>query len=111
MDKESNHCKVKAVVDTQKSRRRLLKSQFVSAESFRRKREKGASTTYKSGCFGSELPPFALQIYLLKVLLTIKILIKIVRNVNYETVHLGGKGRKMTGWPANYVADGFTPDV
>ena len=42
-------------------RRRLLKSQFVSAESSRRKREKGASTTYKSGCFGTELLPVALS--------------------------------------------------
>ena len=57
MDKERNRCKVKAVTDTQKRRRRLLKSQFISAESSRRKREKGASTTYKSGCFGTELPP------------------------------------------------------
>ena len=57
MDKERNHCKLKAVTDTQKRRRRLLKSQFISAESSRHKREKGASTAYKSGCFSSELPP------------------------------------------------------
>ena len=61
MDKERNRCKVKAVTDTQKRRRRLLKSQFISAESSRRKREKGASTTYKSGCFGTELPPVAAE--------------------------------------------------
>ena len=53
MDKERNRCKRKAVKDTQKRRRRLLKSQFLVAESSRRKREKDA-TTYKSGCFGSE---------------------------------------------------------
>ena len=54
MDKERNRCKRKAVKDTQKRRRRLLKSQFLIAESSRRKREKDA-TKYKSGCFGSEL--------------------------------------------------------
>ena len=54
MDKERNRCKRKAVKDTQKRRRRLLKSQFLIAESSRRKREKDA-TTYKSGLFGSEL--------------------------------------------------------
>ena len=54
MDKERNRCKRKAVKEIQKRRRRLLKSQFVTAESSRSKREKHA-TTYKSGCFGSEL--------------------------------------------------------
>ena len=32
MDKERNRCKAKVVTDTKKRRRRLLKSQFVSAE-------------------------------------------------------------------------------
>ena len=54
MDKERNRGKKKAIKDTQKRRRRLLKSQFMVAESSRRKREKDA-TTYKSGCFGSEV--------------------------------------------------------
>ena len=61
VDKERNQCKAKAVMDTQKRRRRLPKSQFVSAGSCIRKREKGASITYKSGCFGTKLPPIALQ--------------------------------------------------
>ena len=54
MDKERNRCKRNADKDTQKRRWRLLNSQFLIAESPRRKREKDA-TTYKSGCFGSEI--------------------------------------------------------
>ena len=38
-------------------RRRLLKSQFLTLETLRRKREKD-STTYTSRCFGSELSSF-----------------------------------------------------
>ena len=52
-DKERNRCRIKAVSDTQKRRRRILQSQFLSAESSRRRREK-AGSKYKSKAFGSE---------------------------------------------------------
>ena len=55
MDLERNRCKLKAVKETQKRRRRALKSQFVAAETDRRKREKQSTLKYKSGAFGSEL--------------------------------------------------------
>ena len=54
MDLERNRCKHKAVNATQKRRRRALKSQFLAAETDRRKREKYTSSQYKSGAFGSE---------------------------------------------------------
>ena len=52
-DKERNRCRIKAVSDTQKRRRRILQSQFLTAESSRRMREKTGSK-YKSKAFGSE---------------------------------------------------------
>ena len=47
------------------------------------------------------LPHVTLQELSFQDVVTMKILIHFVRNLNYETVQLGGKGRNMTGWPAN----------
>ena len=79
MDKERNRCKRKAVKDTQKRRRRLLKSQSLIAETSRRKREKDA-TTYKSGCFGSELSPSGRKEVTPHILVVNKDVMKSARN-------------------------------
>ena len=111
MNKERNRCKLKAVTDTQKRSRRLLKPQFILAKSTRSKREKGASTVYKSGCFGSELPPVVAE-----------------QEQSYQDVDNTedsdtvceecklrncpvGRIRKITGWAVNSVRDGFMPNV
>ena len=52
-DKERNRCRIKAITDTEKRRRRILQTQFVSAEASRRGREK-ARAKYKPKAFGSE---------------------------------------------------------
>ena len=95
MDKERNRCKLKAVMATQKRRRRVLKSQFNAAESSRRRREKD-TTTYKSGGFVTELSSVAMKDYLPRVL-TLMTLEQFGRNVNNTTAQPGERGRMMTG--------------
>ena len=54
MDKERNRCRLKAIDESQKRRRRVLKAQSIAAETSKKRKEKPGQM-YKSKAFGSEL--------------------------------------------------------